>query len=214
MKISKYIGLICLVVGSLVAFGLFNPAYSLNESAPNGDKLATATFAGGCFWCMEYPFDQLDGVISTTAGYTGGYKADPTYQEVSFGATGHAESVQVIYEPSQISYGELLAVFWRNIDPVDPTGQFCDKGSQYRSAIFYHDEVQRRLAEQSKMALATSQRFSNSIVTEIAPASEFYAAEDYHQNYYQKHPVRYQVYRFGCGRDQRLAKLWQDADED
>ena len=126
----------------------------------------------------------------------------------------HAESVQVIYEPSQISYGELLAVFWRNIDPVDPTGQFCDKGSQYRSAIFYHDEVQRRLAEQSKMALATSQRFSNSIVTEIAPASEFYAAEDYHQNYYQKHPVRYQVYRFGCGRDQRLAKLWQDADED
>ena len=213
MKIKKCMALICLVVSSFVAFGLFNPVYGLDGSAPNENKLATATFAGGCFWCMEHPFDHLDGVISTTDGYTGGFKVNPTYQEVSSGATGHTESVQVLYDPTQISYEELLAVFWRNIDPLDPTGQFCDKGSQYRSAIFYHDESQRQLAEQSKMALENAQRFSTSIVTEIVSASEFYAAEDYHQDYYQKHPIRYQVYRFGCGRDQRLSELWPDDDE-
>ena len=214
MKIAKSIVLICLVVSSFVGFSLFDFAYGLDGAAPNGDKWAKATFAGGCFWCMEHPFDQLAGVIATTAGYTGGDKVAPTYQEVSSGATGHAESVQVVYDPTQISYGELLEVFWRNIDPVDPNGQFCDKGSQYRSAVFYHDDAQKQLAEQSKLALDTSKRFSKSIVTEIVSASEFYPAEDYHQDYYLKHPVRYKVYRFGCGRDQRLAELWPDIEAD
>ena len=214
MKINRWIVLLCLIVSSFIGFGFSNSAYGLNGAAPNGDKLAKATFSGGCFWCMEHPFDQLDGVISTTSGYTGGDKVNPTYLEVSSGTTGHAESVQVLYDPTQISYGELLEVFWRNIDPVDPTGQFCDKGSQYRSAIFYFDEDQRQLAEQSKLALETSHRLPAPVVTEIVSASDFYPAEDYHQDYYQKHPVRYKVYRFGCGRDQRLSELWSEGDED
>ena len=214
MKISRWIVLLCLVVSSFIGFGSSDIAYGLTGGTSNGDKLAKATFAGGCFWCMEHPFDQLEGVISTTAGYTGGDKAHPTYREVSSGTTGHAESVQVLYDPTQISYGELLEVFWRNIDPVDPIGQFCDKGDQYRSAIFYNDERQQQLAEQSKQALEASHRLPTPIVTEVMAASDFYPAEEYHQNYYQKHPVRYKVYRFGCGRDQRLSELWSDGDED
>ena len=172
--------------------------------------LAKATFAGGCFWCMEPPFDKLEGVISTTSGYTGGHKTHPTYQEVSAGGTGHAEAVEIVYDPAKISYARLLEVFWHNIDPTTPNGQFCDKGTQYRSAIFYHDATQKRLAEASQQALEASKPFTAPIVTEITPASEFYPAEEYHQDYYQKNPIRYKVYRYGCGRDRRLHELWGD----
>jgi peptide-methionine (S)-S-oxide reductase len=170
--------------------------------------LEKATFAGGCFWCMEPPFDHLEGVISTTAGYTGGNKKNPTYEEVSSGTTGHAESVQILYDPSRISYARLLDVFWHNIDPTVKNRQFCDEGNQYRSAIFYHSEEQRRLAEESKKALEAAGRFKGPIYTEIRPASEFYPAEEYHQKYYQKNPLRYKFYRFNCGRDARLKELW------
>jgi len=173
-----------------------------------GRKLDKATFAGGCFWCMEAPFDKLPGVTSVTSGYTGGHKKNPTYQEVSSGATGHAEAVQVVYDPAVISYGKLLDVFWRNIDPTVKDRQFCDVGAQYRAAIFTHDEEQRRLAEASKAELAKSKPFRENIVTEIVAASEFYPAEEYHQKYYQKNPLRYQYYRAGCGRDARLKQLW------
>jgi len=172
---------------------------------------ATAIFAGGCFWCMEPPFDKLEGVVSTISGYTGGSKADPTYREVSSGGTGHAEVVQVAYDPAKVSYEELLEVFWRNVDPLDPGGQFCDRGSQYRTGIFAETEEQRRLAEASKQALEDSGRFEQPIVTEIVDASTFYPAEDYHQDYYEKNPVRYKFYRWNCGRDQRLAEVWGEA---
>jgi peptide methionine sulfoxide reductase msrA/msrB len=171
-------------------------------------KLEKATFAGGCFWCMEHPFDHLEGVTSVTSGYTGGQKKNPTYEEVSAGGTGHAESVQILYDPEKVSYADLLGVFWHNIDPTTPNRQFCDVGTQYRTAIFYHNEKQRRLAEESKKALEDSTRMKSKIVTEIVPASEFYPAEEYHQKYYQKNPVRYKFYRFNCGRDQRLRQLW------
>lgn len=173
-----------------------------------GAALAKATFAGGCFWCMEPPYDDLEGVVSTTSGYTGGHKEDPTYEEVSAGGTGHAEAVEVLYDPARVSYETLLDVFWRNIDPLARDRQFCDRGNQYRSAMFYHDEVQRRLAEESKRALEESGRFDRPITTEIAPASRFYVAEEYHQDYYRKNPIRYKFYRWNCGRDQRLRELW------
>ncbi|KMY66142.1 hypothetical protein AAU61_19135 [Desulfocarbo indianensis] len=173
--------------------------------APNR---AVATFAGGCFWCMEPPFDKLEGVISTTSGYTGGHTENPTYEEVSSGATGHAEALRIEYNPAKISYGRLLEVFWRNIDPTAKDAQFCDHGNQYRSAIFYHDEEQRRLAEESKQKIVESGRFAE-IHTQIAAASTFYPAEDYHQDYYLKNPLRYKFYRYSCGRDQRLKELWE-----
>jgi peptide-methionine (S)-S-oxide reductase len=185
-------------------------ATSNAEQPADSRPLAKATFAGGCFWCMEPPFDKLEGVISTTSGYTGGHKTHPTYQEVSVGGTGHAEAVEIVYDPAKISYARLLEVFWHNIDPTTPNGQFCDKGTQYRSAIFYHDETQKRLAEEAKQALEASKPFTAPIVTEITPASEFYPAEDYHQDYYQKNPIRYKFYRHNCGRDQRLRELWGD----
>ncbi|HEU4344507.1 MAG TPA: peptide-methionine (S)-S-oxide reductase MsrA [Candidatus Binatia bacterium] len=169
-------------------------------------QTANATFAGGCFWCMEPPFDELDGVLSTVSGYMGGTKKNPTYEEVSSGRTGHAEVLQVTYDPTKITYSQLLEVFWRNIDPLTANAQFCDVGSQYRSAIFYHDESQKRLAEESKKAL--SKRFKEPIVTEVAPASEFYRAEDYHQDYYKKNPIRYKLYTHACGRARRLEQLW------
>jgi peptide-methionine (S)-S-oxide reductase len=170
------------------------------------DELAVATFAGGCFWCMEPPFDELPGVVSTTSGYTGGGKANPTYEQVSSGTTGHAEAMQVRYNPKKVSYEKLLEVFWRNIDPLTADRQFCDRGPQYRSAIFYHDEEQRRLAQRSKEAL--DGRFDEPIVTEITPAGAFYPAEEYHQDYYKKNPLRYKLYRWNCGRDARLAEVW------
>lgn len=171
-----------------------------------GTPPAKATFAGGCFWCMEPPYDELDGVLSTTSGYTGGRKKNPTYEEVITGTTGHAEAVQIAYDPNRITYEKLLEVFWRNIDPLTPNAQFCDRGNQYRSAIFYHDEAQKRLAEKSKNAVQS--RLKSPVVTEIAPAGEFYSAEEYHQDYYKKNPIRYKVYRYGCGRDERLRELW------
>ena len=170
--------------------------------------LAKATFAGGCFWCMEPPFDKLDGVVSTTSGYTGGHTVNPTYQEVSAGGTGHVEAVQITYDPKKVSYEKLLEVFWHNVDPTDAGGQFCDRGSQYTSEIFYHDDEQKRLAEASKAALEKSKPFKQPIVTKIVAATTFYPAEDYHQNYYMKNPIRYKFYRFSCGRDKRLEALW------
>jgi peptide-methionine (S)-S-oxide reductase len=167
-----------------------------------------ATFAGGCFWCMEPPFDALPGVISTTSGYTAGRTKDPTYEQVSSGTTGHTEAVEVVYDPSKITYAKLLDVFWKNIDPVTPNAQFCDVGTQYRSGIYYHNEEQKRLAEASKKALESSGRFKRPIVTEIAALSPFYRAEEYHQDYYKKNPVRFKFYKYRCGRDQRLEELW------
>jgi peptide-methionine (S)-S-oxide reductase len=181
---------------------------STAEPPASSRPLAKATFAGGCFWCMEPPFDKLEGVISTTSGYTGGHKTHPTYQEVSAGGTGHTEAVEIVYDPAKISYARLLEVFWHNIDPTTANGQFCDKGTQYRSAIFYHDATQQRLAEDSKQALMAAKPFPAPIVTEITPASAFYPAEEYHQDYYQKNPLRYKFYRYNCGRDQRLHELW------
>jgi len=179
------------------------------SGAASGPGLEKATFAGGCFWCMEPAFDKLQGVKSVISGYTGGHKQNPTYEEVSSGVTGHAESIEVAYDPSIISYSTLLDVFWHNIDPTVKDRQFCDVGSQYRSAIFYHTEEQKRLAEASKKALEQSKRFPGPIYTEIVPATTFYPAEEYHQKYYQKNPIRYKYYRYSCGRDQRLKELWE-----
>ena len=171
------------------------------------EHVAIATFAGGCFWCMEPPFDKLAGVLSTTSGYTGGQKSDPTYEEVSSGATGHAEALQVRYDPARVSYEKLLEVFWHNIDPEDAGGQFCDRGSQYRSEIFYHSGEQKRLAEASLDKLRRSGKLSRPIATPIVPATTFYPAETYHQDYYKKNPIRYKLYRRGCGRDARLKEI-------
>jgi peptide-methionine (S)-S-oxide reductase len=171
---------------------------------------AVATFAGGCFWCMEAPFDELPGVVATISGYTGGSKVNPTYEEVSSGTTGHAEAVQVTYDPKKVSYEKLLEVFWVNIDPTVKNRQFCDSGTQYRTGVFYHDEAQRKAAEASKSALERSKPFKEPIVTPIEMAGAFYPAEDYHQDYYKKNPVRYKFYRNGCGRDARLKQLWGD----
>jgi len=174
-----------------------------------GDRhLEKATFAGGCFWCMEEVFEAVDGVVSATSGYMGGHQRNPTYEEVSAGGTGHAESVEVVYDPARVTYSKLLEFYWRNIDPTDPRGQFCDKGSQYRSAIFYHDETQKRLAVESKNAVEKSKPFRGPVLTEIVQAAEFYPAEEYHQNFSQKNPIRYKYYKYSCGRAQRLQELW------
>ena len=169
---------------------------------------AVAIFAGGCFWCEETAFEGLPGVFSVTSGYTGGQKKDPTYEEVSSGTTGHAESVEVIYDPTRISYAQLLDVFWHNIDPLTANAQFCDHGSQYRSAIFYRSEEQRKAAVASKQKLEEQPSFKGRIVTQIVAASRFYPAEEYHQDFYKKNPIRYHAYRSGCGRDARLKELW------
>lgn len=168
-------------------------------------ELETAVFAGGCFWCMQPPFEELEGVISITVGYTGGSKVNPTYKEVSAGGTGHAESVQVVFDPARISYEKLLEVFWENIDPTVKDRQFCDYGHQYRTAIFYYNDEQKRLAEASKEKIV--KRFG-AVYTEIVPASTFYPAEEYHQDYHKKNPIRYNYYRTTCGRDRRLEELW------
>ena len=167
-----------------------------------------ATLASGCFWCTEAVLRRLRGVESVTSGYTGGNVPDPTYEEVCSGSTGHAEAVQVLYDPAKVSYDKLLDVFWHNVDPLTPNAQFCDHGPQYRSAIFFHDAEQQKLAEESKRKLEASGRFKQPIVTELVAASTFYPAEEYHQDYYQKNSVRYRYYRFGCGRDARLKELW------
>ena len=172
---------------------------------------AKAIFAGGCFWCMEPPFEKLDGVQTVISGYIGGDKENPTYQEVAAGWTGHAEAVEITYDPARVTYERLLEVFWMNIDPTDSGGQFVDRGSQYRSAIFYLNDEQKQLAEASREKLDKSGRFGRKIVTEIVPATRFYPAESYHQDYYKESPVRYQFYRYNSGRDQFIRSYWKDA---
>ncbi len=202
------------IAGALLSAGVVMIALAVSggdREAAAAPRLEKATFAGGCFWCMEAPFDSLPGVVSVTVGYTGGELKNPTYEQVSAGGTGHAESVQIVYDPQKISYEKLLDVFWHNIDPTTADRQFCDTGHQYRTAIFYHTPEQRRLAEQSKAPLEKSKPFSGPIVTEIVPAGEFYPAEDYHQHYYKKNPLRYKFYRLSCGRDRRLKELWGEA---
>ncbi len=176
------------------------------DAAATGSPTATAVFAGGCFWCMEKPFDLLDGVLDTTSGYTGGNVDSPTYKQVSSGLTGHAEALRVTYDPARVSYETLLDVFWRNVDPLDADGQFCDRGSQYRSAIFVADAAQRSAAEASKKAIEA--HLGKPVATGIEEASTFWPAEDYHQDYYRKNPIRYAYYRTGCGRDRRLEQVW------
>lgn len=193
---------------SILPLSLSGIAYSAADPAASAKGLATATFAAGCFWCVESDFDKVQGVVSTTSGFTGGEKKNPTYEQVSEGGTGHTEAVQIMYDPKKVSYAQLLNVFWRNVDPLDAKGQFCDKGDQYRSAIFYHNKEQKQAVEQSKAALEKSERFEKPIVTQIASAAPFYAAEEYHQNFYKKNPLRYKFYRFNCGRDARLEELW------
>ena len=172
------------------------------------EKTETAIFAGGCFWCMESPFEKINGVKEVISGYTGGSKENPTYEEVSSGTTGHLEAIQIIYDPQKVSYNELLSIFWKQIDPTDADGQFVDRGKQYRSAIFYKSKEEKALAEKSKQNLEKSKRFNSPIVTEIIAATTFYPAEEYHQDYYKKNPVRYNYYRYGSGRDQFLKKVW------
>ena len=174
------------------------------KAAPRA--VAKATFAGGCFWCMEPPFDKMEGVLSTTSGYTGGREPNPTYESVSRGTTGHYEAVQVLYDPAKVRYEELLETYWRNVDPLDAGGQFCDRGAQYRAAIFYHDDEQKKVAEASRERI--QKQLAQNVVTEILPAQTYYAAEDYHQDYYRKNPIRYKFYRTGCGRDGRLDAVW------
>ena len=170
----------------------------------------TATFAAGCFWCVEEAFDQVDGVLSTTSGYIGGQTPNPTYEQVSSGRTGHTEALQVTYDPSRVTYAQLLRTFWHNVDPFDAGGQFCDRGSQYRSGVFYHSAEQRQQAEASKRTVA--EQLGKPIVTEIVPAGPFYPAEEYHQGYHEKNPLRYKFYKWNCGRAQRLEELWGEKD--
>jgi methionine-S-sulfoxide reductase len=203
----------CLLLAGGVLFWDAGVAVAEDRTRHGGTGMAQAeqaTFAGGCFWCMEPPFEKLPGVIAVTAGYTGGTGGRPTYEQVSSGTTGHAEAVQVLYDPSTVSYEELLETFWRNVDPTQADGQFADKGSQYRTAVFYHAEEQRRLAEASRERLGKSGKFDKPIVTEIAPAGPFYPAEDYHQDYYKKNPLRYKLYRAGSGREGYLQRTWGD----
>ena len=178
------------------------------EAPPPPAGLAAAVFAGGCFWCMEPPLDALEGVVSTTSGYTGGWTTRPTYEQVSAGDTGHVEAMRVVFDPAKVSYERLLEVFWRNVDPLDGGGQFCDRGSQYRTAIFVGDAAQRRLAEASKAAVAAEERLPGRIATEVLDAAAFWPAEDYHQDYYRTNPARYRFYRWNCGRDARLREVW------
>ena len=180
---------------------------STSQAAGNGTP-SKAYFAGGCFWCMEEAFEKVEGVLSASSGYMGGTVANPSYEAVSAGRTGHAESVEVVYDPAKVSYQRLLDAFWHNVDPVTPNAQCCDHGNQYRSAIFFQTEEEKRAAEASRHAIEQSKRFNEPIVTQIVVASQFYAAEEYHQDYYKKNPVRYKFYKYNCGRAQRLEALW------
>jgi peptide-methionine (S)-S-oxide reductase len=205
-----------IALGALLAIGAGALLIAAESSEPPVAEpapivRAVAVFAGGCFWCMEPPFDVLPGVFATTSGYTGGSLADPSYEQVSSGTTGHLEAVKIEYDPTRVSYAQLLEVFWRNVDPTDAGGQFCDRGEQYTTAIFTMGEEQKALAEDAKRTLEASHRLPHPVVTPIRAAGPFYAAEDYHQDYYQKNPLRYKVYRSGCGRDHVLEKLWGSA---
>ncbi|NVF12585.1 peptide-methionine (S)-S-oxide reductase MsrA [Vreelandella maris] len=209
LPFSRPLTLCVLAAAGLASTSLYAQATQAQSSqAPSSQAQgsAEATFAGGCFWCMEPPYDNQPGVSATISGYIGGELENPTYEDISRGGTGHAEVVQIEYDSEKISYEQLLEIFWRNIDPFAVDRQFCDVGDQYRSAIFYHDEEQRELAEASKAEMEA--RFDREIATQIVPATTFWAAEEYHQNYYQKNPVRYKFYRFSCGRDGRLEEVW------
>ena len=214
MKAILIFGITILI--GIVLFGFQHTKNQKQAEAMETDKkyddknLKKATFAGGCFWCTESDFEKIDGVVEVVSGYTGGDEKNPTYEQVSAGATGHYEAVQVIYDPLKISYGELLEVFWRHVNPTDAGGQFVDRGPQYRTAIFYHDDEQRALAEKSKADMDNSGVFKNPLVTPIMPLKRFYAAEKYHQDYYKKNPLRYKWYRSGSGRDQFLESTWGD----
>lgn len=203
-----------LALVAAVSTGAFTALRAGEAAMPNkaeaGGDLAVATFAAGCFWCVESDFDKVDGVVETISGFTGGHTKNPTYGEVGQGGTGHAEAVQLKYDPKKVSYEKLVDYYWHHVDLVDGGGQFCDRGDQYRPAIFTHTDEQKRLAEESKAALAKSGRFKQPIAVEIAPASAFTPAEEYHQNYYQKNPLKYRYYRYSCGRDARIATLWGD----
>ena len=204
-------------VAAYAAYAALDPtagsAMAPMDDAQDKSHWQTATFAGGCFWCMEKPFESVDGVKDVISGYIGGHKLNPTYREVSSGTTGHVEAVQITYDPQKTSYQKLLDVYWHQIDPTDAGGSFVDRGSQYRSVIFYHDEKQHQLAEQSKAQLNNSGIYPSAIVTEILAASQFYHAEDYHQNYYKENPIRYEFYRHRSGRDQYLEKIWANQEQ-
>ncbi len=198
-------GRIGLRIGILL-LGFLTPASFGLAADPSGPL--KAHFAGGCFWCMEEAFEKVEGVVSVTSGYMGGRVSRPSYEQVSAGGTGHAESIEVLYDPAKVSYSKLLDAFWHNVDPLTPNAQFCDHGSQYRSAIFYQNDEQKRLAEDSKRAIEQSKRFTQPIVTELVAASEFFPAEEYHQDFYTKNPIRYKFYKYNCGRVKRLEEVW------
>jgi len=215
MTKTMLFGVLFILITAIFAIGFqasgMNPGDRQRKEdvmSQKNNSLKTATFAGGCFWCVESDFEKVPGVVEVISGYTGGHKDNPTYEEVSAGGTGHLEAVQVLYDPNRVSYGDLLDVFWRHVNPTDPGGQFVDRGDQYRTAIFYHDDEQKRLAEESKAALERSGRFNKPIVTEISKFTRFYRAEDYHQDYYKTHSVRYKFYRWNSGRDQFLQEVW------
>ena len=191
---------------AVLTLGLLYAGTAAAESAEMAGKTESVILAGGCFWCVESDFDKVDGVAATVSGYTGGKEANPTYKQVSAGATGHTEAVEITYDPAKVTYQKLLEHFWRNVDPFAKDRQFCDSGKQYRSAIFYRNDEEKKLAEASKKAV--EDRFKKKVETEIAPASTFYAAEDYHQDFYLKNATKYKFYRWNCGRDQRLEELW------
>ena len=191
---------------SLSLLAMASPSHP--QAAETSSQTQKATFAGGCFWCMEEVFEKVEGVISATSGYTGGQKTNPTYQDVSAGITGHAEAVEVLYDPAKVTYAKLLEVYWRNIDPTTPNQQFCDVGNQYRAAIFYHSDEQKRLVEESRQRVEKTKTFKDPLITQLSAASTFYPAEEYHQDFYKKNPIRYKAYKFNCGRTQQLEELW------
>ena len=199
---------VAVAVFTLAVFLLGSWNVQSASQAAVDETLSKAYFAGGCFWCMEEAFEKVEGVLSATSGYMGGTVADPSYEAVSAGRTGHAESVEVVYDPAKVSYQKLLDVFWHNVDPVTPNAQFCDHGSQYRSAIFFQTDEEKRASDASKQAIEQSKRFNEPVVTQIVMASQFYQAEEYHQDYYKKNPVRYKFYKYNCGRAKRLEALW------
>jgi peptide-methionine (S)-S-oxide reductase len=212
---TRFLALLVLIGGTALAWSQA-PTPAPQTAAPQATQApegrAVATFAGGCFWCVEADFDKVEGVISTTSGYTGGKEPDPNYQQVSSGRTGHTEAVEIVYDPAKVTYAKLLDVFWRNHDPLAKNRQFCDSGPQYRAGIFFHNDEQRKLAEETKKQAQA--KFAPRVVhTEVTAASQFYKAEDYHQDYYTKNPVRYKFYRYNCGRDQRLEELWGKNDK-
>lgn len=196
------------IAGGALAYGRTDRSVPIEPMAVVTGPVATATFAGGCFWSVEKLFQEMDGVVSATSGFTGGQTRNPTYDEVVTGRTGHAEAVQVVYDPGKVSYEQLVDAFWHNIDPITPNGQFCDFGTQYRTAIFYHNEAQQEVAEESRRKLDASKRFDRPVATRIEAAAEFYPAEEYHQDFYRKNPLRYNSYRIGCGRDRMLKEIW------